>query len=110
MDVFVNIGLGMVGFLIGNLLFARVVSWLAAIYEVTKDPNEKSRASRFASVTLLSSGPWFVVAAGVFAYYIRASSWAVWIYVGAITAIAFFSSLSLYLTRKASQRRRANAV
>jgi hypothetical protein len=102
MDIFVNVGLGMVGFLIGNLLFARVVSWLAAIHEITKDPSESSRAGRFVSVTLLSSGPWFMVAAGVFAYYIRASSWAVWVYVGAITAIVFFCALGLYYARKAN--------
>jgi hypothetical protein len=109
MDIFLNVGLGMVGFLIGNLLFARVVSWLAAIHEIAKDPNGNSKAGRFASATLLSSGPWFAVAAGIFAYYIRASSWAVWIYLGAITAVAFFSVLGLYFARKANQRGRANA-
>ncbi len=110
MDILVNVGLGMIGFVIGNLLFARVVSWLAAIYETAKDPNEESRVSRFVSATLLSSGPWFAVAAGIFAYYIRAASWAVWIYVGVITAIVFFCAMTLYLTRKANQRVKANAV
>ena len=110
MDILVNVGLGMVGFLFGNLLFAKVGRWLATIYEIAKDPNENARVGRFASATLLSSGPWFALAAGIFAYYIRAASWAVWIYIGAVLAIAFFSAIGLHFARKANQRRRANAV
>ena len=110
MDIFVNVGIGMAGFMIGSLLFAKVGRWLATVYESAKDPNAKSKAGRFASATLLSSGPWFAIAAGMFAYYIHALSWAIWIYVGAGIAVVLFSCIAFYLARKASQSERANAV
>ena len=99
MEIFVNVGLGMAGFMIGNLLFAKVGRWLATVYEIAKDPSENSKAGRFASATFLSSGPWFAIAAGMFAYYIHARSWAVWIYVGAAAAIVFFIAIAVYLAR-----------
>ena len=109
MDVVVNILLGMVGFLIGNLLFSGIGHWVAAVYEIWKDDVE-AKPGRIVSVTLLSSGPWFVVVVAFVAYYIHSQPWALWIAIGAVTAIILFTGLGVYFARRSAQRGKANAA
>jgi hypothetical protein len=110
MDAIVDFGLGMVGFLIGNLLFAKIGRWAVAIYEVTRDPGGGSKGGRLANVTLLSSGPWFAIAVGIFAYYAHAQTWVVPIFVGAVIAIGLFSAIGVYFAWKHRKRAKANAA
>jgi uncharacterized BrkB/YihY/UPF0761 family membrane protein len=105
MEVLAIIGLGMIGFLIGNLLFSKLGMWMATIYEIAKDQGEASRGVRLASATFLSAGPWFLIATVIFAVYVRSESWATPIFVGAVIAITFFSLFAVYLTKKAARRR-----
>ena len=100
MEVLATLGLGMVGFLIGNLLFSNVGVWIATLYEVAKSPDEGARGVRLASAALLASGPWFLAASAVFAVYVRAEPWAPPLFAGAAGAIVFFGALTWYLARK----------
>jgi len=95
----------MIGFLIGNVLFARVGAWIATIYEIAKDQGLGSKGIRLASAALLSDGPWFLIATGIFAAYVHSESWATPIFAGAVVAIAFFSAFTAYLARKAARKR-----
>jgi hypothetical protein len=105
MDLLATIGFGMIGFLIGNLLFSKVGMWIATIYEIAKNHSEGSKAARLASAIFLSAGPWFLIATAMFAVYVHSESWAPPIFVGALIAITFFSVFSAYLIRKARQKR-----
>jgi hypothetical protein len=105
MDVITTIFLGIIGFLIGNLLFSKVGMWIATIYEIAKDPGKDSKGARLASATFLSSGPWFLLVTGVFAAFVHSKSWATPILVGGAMAIVFFSIFAVYLARKARARR-----
>lgn len=100
MEALATLGLGMIGFLIGNLLFSNVGVWIGTIYEVAKAPDEGSKGVKLASAAFLASGPWFLAATALFAIYVRSESWAAPIFVGAMIAIAFFSVLTWYLARK----------
>jgi hypothetical protein len=101
MDVLTTIGLGMIGFLIGNLAFSRVGHWVVALHQIAKDDSVTAKTGKIASVTLLSAGPWFVVAVAVFAYFVHSESWSTPIFIGAFVAIAFFSALAVHFARKA---------
>jgi hypothetical protein len=105
MDVLTTIGLGMIGFLVGNLLFSKVGMWIATIYAIAKDGAESSKGARLASATFLSAGPWFLVATAMFAVYVHSKSWAPPIFAGAVIAITFFSLFAVYLVRKARRER-----
>ena len=109
MDVVTNSGLGMVGFLIGNIAFSRVGHWVVALHQIANDPTATAKVGKFASVTLLSAGPWFLVAVGVFAYFVYPQPWSTPIFVGALVAVLFFSALTLHFARKA-RHAKANAT
>jgi hypothetical protein len=102
MTILVNVGLAMIGFLVGNMLFAKVGESIVTIHGIAKD-DEGSKAPRIAFAALLSAGPWFLVASGRFAFYVHSKPWAIWIFVGKACAIVFFSAFSLYLARKAAK-------
>ena len=113
MELILPIALVMIGFLTGTLVFSRVGRWVATLYELLKDRTEvhaSSRAGRLVSVSLLSSGPWILIVAVVFAYYVSSKPWAVWLFAGFCGAIAVFCLLSIYLARKAASARRQNAA
>jgi xanthine/uracil permease len=105
MDVLATIGLGMIGFLIGNLLFSKVGMWIATIYEITKDGGDGSKGARLAAAIFLGAGPWFLIATAMFAVYVHSESWAPPIFVGTVIAIIFFSLFAVYLARKARRKR-----
>jgi hypothetical protein len=100
MEVLATLALGMVGFLVGNLLFSNVAMWTGSMYEVAKAPDEGSKSVKLASAALLASGPWFLAATALFAIYVRSESWAPPIFAGAVIAIVFFSVFTWYLARK----------
>ena len=103
MSTFAALGLGVAGFAIGNLLFARIGRWLLTIQEIRAEaPTRESRSKwkRLAAATLLSSGPWLAIVAGIFLTYIRAEAWALPLYVGIAVALAFFGAIALFIIRK----------
>ncbi len=107
MDLLASIGLGMIGFLIGNIAFSRVGHWIVALHQIAKDEGG-AKTSKFASAMLLSAGPWFLVAVGVFAYFIYPQPWSTPIFVGALIAVVFFSAFSVHLARKAAGQAKVN--
>jgi hypothetical protein len=111
-EMLISPGLVVVGFLVGTFVFARVGRWVATLYELLKDQPEvrASRAGRLVSASLLSSGPWILILAVVFAYYVSSKPWAVWLFAGFCGAIVVFSLFSIYLARKAASARRENAA
>ncbi len=113
MELLLPIGLVMVGFFTGTLVFSRVGQWVATLYELLKDHTEvraSSRAGKLVSASLLSSGPWIIIVAVVFAYHVVSKPWAVWLFAGFCGAIVVFCLLSIYLARKAAAARRENAA
>jgi hypothetical protein len=113
MELILPIALVVFGFLAGTLVFSRVGRWVGTLYELLKDRSEvraSSRAGKLVSASLLSSGPWILVVAGVFAYYVISEPWAVWLFVGFCGAIAVFCLLSIHFARKAASARRQNAA
>src|SRR5689334_10594060 len=104
MSVIANLGLGMVGFMIGNLLFLSGARWVLAIAAAKKSADAPRAA--IASATLLHAGPWVIVAVGIFAAYIRSEPWARPIYVGAVTAALFFGVIAIIVQRKLKLRGR----
>ena len=113
MSIIAEFGLGMVGFLLGQLLFSKVGRWLATIYSISKSEDQSNgatKARRIALASALNSGPWFVVAYAVFAYYAHAKVWALPIFVGTIVAIVLFAAFGLHMWRKFKRRKEANAA
>jgi hypothetical protein len=74
MDLLASIGLGMIGFLIGNIAFSRAGHWIVSLHQISKDEGG-AKVGKFASVTLLSAGPWFLIALAVSAYFIYPQPW-----------------------------------
>jgi hypothetical protein len=110
MESFVPIGLVVVGFFAGTLIFAKVGRWMVTLYELLKERTEmsvSSKAAALVSASLLSSGPWIFILAVIFAYYVFSESWAVWVFVGFCGAIVFFSLLSIFLAHKAKRENAA---
>jgi hypothetical protein len=113
MELIVPMALVLVGFFAGTLVFSRVGVWVATLYELLKDRTEvraSSRVGKLAAASLLSSGPWVLVVAAVFAYYVISKPWAVWLFAGFCGAIVVFCLLSIHFARKAASRRRQNAA
>ena len=110
MNSIAELGLGMAGFLIGNLVFSKIARWLATIHAISKSQDPSPKAVQIASATLLNSGPWFAIAVGVFAYYAHSKAWALPIFIGAVVALLYVIGLGLYVARKIRQRRNANAA
>src|SRR5687767_15076304 len=106
MNIFANIGLGMIGFLIGNLLFARVGRWIHTIYEMVQSGGPRAGVI---AMLLLHDGPWLLIVASFFAYYISPRAWSTPMYVGAAVAIVFFGAITVVFARTAAKGR-ANAA
>jgi hypothetical protein len=107
------VGVGMIGFFLGNLLFSAVGRWIATLYTIAKDRTKagaRSKNWKIASVTLLSSGPWMLVVVPFFAYHVHSKTWAMWLFAGVFTSILFFSVVTIHFARKASRLRRDNAA
>jgi hypothetical protein len=102
-DLLTNIGLLMVGFLIGNLIVSRVALWVGAVLEILESSSQGWRMAVAAS--LFIDGPWMLLVFGVFAYFVRSEPWAPWLIGGAVAALAFFGSFTFIIIRK---QRRAN--
>src|SRR5258706_10818941 len=113
MELILPLALVVAGFLPGTLVFSRVGHWVATLYELLKDRTEvraSSRAGELLSALLLSSGPWILIVAVIFAYYAISKPCAVWLFAGFSAAIAVFCLLSIHLARKATSARRQNAA
>jgi hypothetical protein len=110
MELLAIIGLGMIGFFVGTLLFARVGRWIATIYEIAKGPEGEAKGIRLATAALLSDGPWLLFATVFSGNYLRTEPWALSILGGLAIAIAFFSGYTLFLARKAPRSNRENAA
>jgi uncharacterized membrane protein len=107
MDMMFNIGLGMVGFLLGTFLFSNVGLWIHRLAEFWKEGDAVlAMAGRMASVSLLHSGPWFAVILGVFVYYTHEKVWAQPILVGIATSVAVFSVYLIYLSWRGQRAQR----
>ena len=85
------------GMLAGNIIIAAVSSWMRAIVEVRATyPQHPWRM--VALTSLFNSGPWLLIVASAFAYYVHSEKWAPsflvgvlvwWGYVGVLMAITY---------------------
>jgi hypothetical protein len=107
---FEQIGVGVVGFFIGNLLFARVVTVAAAISSVVKDGSlpEGSKVGQITMMVLFSDGLWISGVAGALAYYLHDAAWFDTVAWGALIAITFYSFIAIWMAWQYWHRKRTN--
>ena len=99
------------GVLFGMIVLGPVLRWGLSIWTVTverrRDLAHRSRW-RIVAVTLLHSGPWFVIAAGIFAYFVlsrpRASAWE-WFFGGALLAPVLFGLNAARILKRLRQNK-----
>jgi len=62
----------LIGFNMGLLIWSSTIRWIYSIWQVAKQRSDTDQAELvpWVSVLLLHSGPWLVVAAAAFVYYI----------------------------------------
>lgn len=104
MNIAAGLMLGFFGFSGGMLLFSRAFGWIATAWEAGR-PKQESGRNHFslalaASVSAFHSGPWLLVASGIFAYYTRAEPWWPWIFGGAIVGLIYPAALIAQVMRR----------
>jgi hypothetical protein len=77
----------MVGFFLGMMLFAAILRWVQGVHETLRSVREGTGGrANVAAAAVLSSGPWLLLAAGIFGYSVRREAWAPWLLVGFLGA------------------------
>jgi hypothetical protein len=92
----------MLGFFIGNLIFSAIIHWVGLVAEVLKSSAQGWRMA--VAVSLFSSGPWTLLVAVVFAYFVHSEPWAPWLFAGVIVALAFFGSFAIVILKNQKRR------
>lgn len=100
-ELLATISLGVVGFFVGSLLFARVGRWIATMCEISKGPGGAAKGVRLGSAAFLADGPWLLFSVIFAGAYLRSEPWALAVFIGIVVAIAFFSAYAIFLARKA---------
>ncbi len=88
------------GFFAGNIVLAVLWHWIRAALDVHRTGDPGHRWRRVALTSLFNAGPWMLVAAGIFVYYVRDESWAPWFFAGAIAWIAFMAFMVATVWRR----------
>jgi len=96
--------MGWIGFLGGVVLFSRVGAWIVIAWEMGR-AREGGARDHFslpmaAGVSAFHSGPWFLVACAIFAYYTRGEPWWPWLFGGAIIGVLYPAGLITNVMRK----------
>jgi hypothetical protein len=60
--------------------------------------------------SLFNAGPWTLVVAGLFAYYVHSAEWAPWFFGGATAWIAYIGGLMFMAYRRNQVKSAKNAV
>jgi hypothetical protein len=108
-----SLGIGLLGFIAGQILFVGVLRWLATVYELVKDPTNagsRGKSGRIALATVFGSGPWLLGVAIGGVYFMHAEPYAIPLFVGATLAIVVFASITLHFASKARTQRGKNAA
>jgi phosphotransferase system glucose/maltose/N-acetylglucosamine-specific IIC component len=79
------------GFYMGLLVWTSTIRWIYSIWQVATERSAAGQGKFLpgASVLLLHSGPWLLIAAAAFAYYILSrphEPWWFWFFVGSLFA------------------------
>jgi hypothetical protein len=104
------LGIGVGGFIVGQLVFVGAMRWFATVYEIAKDPTNAGaggKAGRIAIASVFGSGPWLIAAAAWVAYFVHDEPYALPLFVGELLAFAFFVAITLYFTSKRGQGKNA---
>src|SRR5262245_18917694 len=83
------------GMLAGNVLVSGISSWVRAIVEVRRTYASGHPWRMVVLTSLFNAGPWILVVAGLFAYYVHAAEWAPWFFGGAIVWVMYLGGLML---------------
>jgi len=92
-----NIGVLIIGFFIGNLVFSRAVLWIGLVLEILESSPQGWRMAVAAS--LFTDGPWILLLFVLFSYFVRSEPWAPWLIGGAVAALAFFSIFTVAIIK-----------
>ena len=79
----------MFGFFVGGYLFSRVSLWLAMCAQVVWI--ERRSWQLALAMSLFHSGPWLLLVVAVFAYHVRAHSWATPFFVALVMTVVLMS-------------------
>ena len=104
MGIGAGLMMGWIGFLGGIVLFSRVSAWIVIAWEMGR-AHEGGGRDRFsfpmaAGVSAFHSGPWLLVACGIFAYYTRGEPWWPWLFGSAIIGVLYPAVLVTNVMRK----------
>jgi hypothetical protein len=108
MDTVTDIGLGMVGFIIGSMALSSLAQWLFEIRKTMRDQSATLRGGLAASV-LAGGVPWGFAATAISVWFLHSEPWITPIFIGALVGIAFVSLLAVQMTRKARTAARLQA-
>jgi len=111
-DLLLHIFLAMLGTMFGMILLSRVLRWIHSIVQAVKSGRGSSgrTALGLTATVLLNSGPWLLVAMGLFAGYVLSSpiqsAWGWWFFGGiAIGAPAATAAVVLLFYKRLRARR-----
>ena len=102
------------GALASNVLLVFVSHWLLAMSEIFKsrETGRKDRAlvGQLLVASLLNAGPWTILVAGYFSFYVASESWAPSFFAGAAAWILFVSTLVSYTMWRRRHKRNENVA
>src|SRR5260221_13256073 len=88
------------GALASNVILAALLHWVRAILEIVRSRIPGASVGALVGQlfvgTLMNAGPWTLLVAAYFAFYISSESWASSFFAGAIAWFTFFGALSAY--------------
>ena len=103
------------GAVASNVLLVFVSHWLLAMREIFKsrETGRKNRAlvGQLLVGSLLNAGPWIILVAGYFSFYVASESWAPSFFAGAAAWILFVSALITFtMWRRKHHKQNENAA
>ena len=92
------------GLIAGTLIFSATIKWLGSLWELRRT---KSSTGVMVGFSAFHSGPWLLVAFGIFTYFVYPKPWWPWFMSGfAINALMLIPAIMFVVRAK----RRGNAV
>ena len=88
------------GMVAGAILVSALSRWARVISEARRTEPLAHRWRRVALVSLLSSGPWVLVAFGIFTYYEHSAPWVPWFFGGVVVWVVYVAVLISIVWRK----------
>ena len=114
MDTWPSWGALVGGVLASNAVLGGVLHWIHAVVEILKSRADRNgngaMIGQLVVGSLLNTGPWILLIAAYFSFYVSSQSWASSFFVGAVAWLVFVCALVTYFMWKIGRRERAKNV